>query len=1087
MRQLPEFAWFLTAIPALLTSSVSALRRVRTPCLLAAHNPLPLSFSRTSSFLSISSSLLPQPPPPAFFQIAAAGGAQPARLAGTRPLQQQTSTNRKNETMANNNNAGGFTMEHLLQMAEKARKEGWPSADVRELYISFFEHMQHKRYASSPVVPHGDNTLLFINAGMNQFKPVFLGQVDKNSPLGKLRRVVDTQKCIRAGGKHNDLEDVGKDEYHHTFFEMLGNWSFGDYFKKEAIEWAWILLTEVYRLPKDRLYATYFGGDPKFPSCPPDEEAKAIWLRFLPAERVLPFGAKENFWEMADVGPCGPCTEIHFDRIGGRDAASLVNQDDPSVLEIWNLVFMQYNRENPETLTPLPAPCVDTGMGLERLVSVLQNKQSNYDTDLFGPLFAKIHSFNPRLPEYKGEVGDAAKIDTAYRVVADHIRCLTVAIADGAEPSNEGRGYVLRRILRRAVRFAKQTLELPDGSFPQLCGTVCSILGDVFPELTLSQERGVERFKKVLGGLPAGGKFPGGEAFTLYTTYGFPLDLTELMAKEEGRQVDADEFHKRFEAHRHASDNASFKMAGGGSIARLPPDQIHILETEGVAPTDDSFKYKWKITERFYNPEAETPPCTCKVVAIWNGSTFLNEVGEDGTLLALILDQTPFYGEQGGQLGDEGLLELNSGGHFAVRDTQKSGSFVLHVGSLFGHDSIKVGDKVTPRVNYARRLGLAQHHTGTHLMAACLRQVLLQEGEKGEKGKKEDGAQKTEKPSLQQRGSLVEEKRLRFDFDWEGPLTNQQMEAVELRVQRAIAASLPVNTVVMPLNTAMSLPSLCAVFGEVYPDPVRVVTIGPDTEEIKKTQQTQGGDKVTSSVELCGGTHLSNAAQIEDLVIVGEESVGSGIRRLVAVAGEAAANARSELRNVCLALANLEAASPTSPFFEKEVHQAKAFVESNKIIPLLAKRRLLAEIERKQKIAIDVSKFRAKELLRVGKCLGLEAAKRAEGQKFVVCNLHELQGDGKALDEASKALQAAAPSLPFLLLTGIESRGTSCISYSPKGSPLVSAQWLNAAMKELGGKGGGKERSVGSARDGTELGVRKAAEAATAFAEKALP
>ncbi|CDI78985.1 alanyl-tRNA synthetase, putative [Eimeria praecox] len=1005
------------------------------------------------------------------------------------------------------------SLQQVQEMAERAREKGWPSADVRELYISFFEHVKHKRYPSSPVVPHGDNTLLFINAGMNQFKPIFLGQVDKNSPLGRLRRVVDTQKCIRAGGKHNDLEDVGKDEYHHTFFEMLGNWSFGDYFKEEAIDWAWRLLTEVYKLPKDRLYATYFGGDPKFPSCPPDVEAKQFWLKYLPEDRILPFGAKENFWEMADVGPCGPCTEIHYDRIGGRNAASLVNMDDPSVLEIWNLVFMQFNRENAQTLTPLPAPCVDTGMGLERLVSVLQNKKSNYDTDLFLPIFERIHSFNTDLPKYEGKVGEADKnkIDTAYRVLADHIRCLTVAITDGAEPSNEGRGYVLRRILRRAIRFSKQTLQLPDGSFPQLASCVCSSLGSVFPELLRSQDRvksvllkeeqqftktldkaclqpqGVDRFKKVVASLAPCGKFPGSEAFTLYTTYGFPLDLTQLMAEEEGREVDVEEFNKKFEEHRAASENVAFKAIGGASVCRLPPDQHHNLEQRGLAPTDDSYKYHWNIAQRPYNPESEaTPPCTCKLQAIWNGVNFIDTASEDGTIVALVLDKTPFYAEQGGQLGDEGFLELD-GHHFRVRDTQKSGSYVLHIGTLFGGASLKVGDILTPRVNYARRLGLAQHHTGTHLLAAALRHVLLEKdnGKKEAGRASEDKGVEAEKQTIKQKGSLVEEKRLRFDFDWDAPLTNQQIEGIELYVQRAIASSLPVNTAVLPLKEAMELPALCAVFGEVYPDPVRVVSIGPDTNELKAIQGTQGADKVNASVELCGGTHLSNASQLEDFVVISEESIAKGIRRIVAVTGEAAISARSELRDVCLSLANLESASPTFPFFEKEVQQAKSFVESNKAIPLLCRRRLLAELEHKQKLGLELSKFRAKELLRVGKVLGQEAANEAKGKKFVVLNLTQLQGDGKALDEAAKALQTAAPSLPFLLLTGLESRGTSCICFSPKGAPIESSKWLNEALKELGGKGGGKERSVGAAKDGTISGLKRAVSAAVAFAEAA--
>lgn len=994
------------------------------------------------------------------------------------------------------------SMDQLMRMAEAARQRKWPSADVRELYLLFFEHFDHLRYPSSPVVPHGDNTLLFINAGMNQFKPVFLGQVDEHSALAKLRRVTDTQKCIRAGGKHNDLEDVGRDEYHHTFFEMLGNWSFGDYFKAEAIQWAWTLLTQVYGLPEDRLYATYFGGDPKCPGCPPDEEARNIWLQFLPPERVLPFGAKENFWEMADVGPCGPCTEIHFDRIGGRDAAGLVNKDDPSVLEIWNLVFMQYNRENPETLTPLPAPCVDTGLGLERLVSVLQGKKSNYDTDLFIPLFEKIHSLNPNLPIYQGKVGasDSSQIDTAYRVLADHVRCLSVAIADGAEPSNEGRGYVLRRILRRAVRFAKQKLQLPDGSLSQLTSVVCSSLGPVFPELpkfegriksVLDKEeqqfvktldKGVDRLLRVLGSLPPGTSLPGSEAFTLYATFGFPLDLTELMAAEQGRTVDTAGFHQMFEAHRVASENAAFRLSGGSAVSRLPPDQRHLLQVRGLQPTDDSFKYKWGIKQRIYQPAAESPPCSCKLQAIWNGTTFVDSVCEDGTVLGLIVDRTPFYAEQGGQLGDEGRFEWGASSHFNVRDTQNSGGFVMHVGSLFGPGTLAVGDVLTPHVNYKRRFGLAQHHTGTHLLNAALKAVLQQPQQQ-----KRDGAAEPETRVIQQRGSLVEERRLRFDFDGDQPLTNQQLEAVELYVQRAVAGSLPVHTAILPLHLALALPSLCAVFGEVYPDPVRVVTVGPEVKELERlAAKAQGEDKASWSVELCGGTHLSNAAQLEDFVILSEESVAKGIRRIVAVAGDAALTARNELRDVCLTLANLESASPTSPLYEKEVQQAKSFVEGNKGLPLLARRRLLAELDRKQRLGLELSKYRAKELLRLGKALGQEAAQKAQYEKFVVLNLAELQGDGKALDEAAKALQAAAPSVPFLLLTGIESRGTACIAFSPKSSSLVSAQWLNAALKELGGKGGGKERSVGAAKDGTEKGLETAMAAATAFAQVAL-
>ncbi|CBZ55681.1 hypothetical protein NCLIV_061050 [Neospora caninum Liverpool] len=1022
----------------------------------------------------------------------------------------------------------------IEEISARGRAKGWSGEAVRSAYVDFFEVHGHLIYPSSPVIPRGDNTLLFINAGMNQFKPIFLGQVDRNSPLSKLRRVTDTQKCIRAGGKHNDLEDVGKDVYHHTFFEMLGNWSFGDYFKRDAIAWAWQLLTEVYKIPKDRLYASYFGGDPRLPTCPPDNEARDLWLQYLPPNRVLPFGAKENFWEMADTGPCGPCSEIHYDRIGGRDASSLVNADDPSVLEIWNLVFMQYNREKDGSLTPLPAPCVDTGMGLERVASVLQDKQSNYDTDLFIALFDKIAELTPGLRPYEGKIGEEDKdlIDMAYRVLADHARCLTAAIADGAEPSNEGRGYVLRRILRRAVRYARQTLGMKEGAFPQLVSVVVSLLGSTFPEMKKNEEKvirilhkeeqqfsrtldnGVERFKKVANSLKAKGVkvFPGSEAFTLYSTYGFPLDLTQLMAEEVGLQVDAEEFERKFDAHRVASENTSFKQGGAGAVYALPPDQHHLLaKNRNLAPTDDSAKYQWNVKDLaalVAQDAVEAAPVKAKVAAIWDGKRFAPDAAAVASptsenFVAVILDKTCFYAEQGGQVGDVGrLVDLSSGAEFEVIDSQKSGDYVLHIGTV-SKGTLKEGSELVPLVDYVRRFKLAQHHTGTHLLNFALREVLVRKMRKNAEGgdKREDTnglhiresclneRELSDEEDIQQKGSLVEEKRLRFDYAGEKPMENEDILAVENVVKDCIARERPVHYREIALEQAMKIPGLRAVFGEVYPDPVRVVSVGSPIEDLVELAVSGKGETPFASIELCGGTHLHNAAQIQDFCIISEESVAKGVRRVVAVTGDPALEARKELEELEKAFASLAAAPRELPALEKEVLKARGLLDSAGPLPLVGKRVLVKQLEQAQKSLLELQKARSKELLKEAKRLGEEVGNEHKTKPFLVLNLPQLHGDGKALDTASQTLHQTAPELPFLLVTANPATGTAAIAFVPAscGKNAVAAPWLNACVGSLGGKGGGKgERAVGAAKEGDEDKVLAAVADATAFAEKNL-
>lgn len=483
--------------------------------------------------------------------------------------------------------------------------------EIRTKFIDFFgKKYEHTFVPSSCVIPHDDPTLLFANAGMNQYKPIFLGTVDPNTDAAKWKRAVNTQKCIRAGGKHNDLDDVGKDVYHHTFFEMLGNWSFGDFFKKEICAWAWELLTVEYGLAADRLYVTFFGGD-KAAGLEPDEECKAIWQALgIPEDHILPGSMKDNFWEMGETGPCGPCSEIHFDRIGGRNAAHLVNMDDPDVLEIWNLVFIQFNREADASLRPLPKQHVDTGMGFERLVSVIQEKRSNYDTDVFVPLFEAIQK-STGVRAYTGKVGadDADGIDMAYRVLADHARTLTIALSDGGRPDNVGRGYVLRRILRRAVRYATEKMNAKPGVFATLIPVVVDLLGDTFPELkkdpdtvmeiineeetqflkTLS--RGRRLLTKTVSKLEKGALVSGDVAWRLYDTYGFPVDLTQLMVEELGLFVDTAGYEKAKQAAQLAS------QGGGDKADDTSKLDVHAIaelqDTRKLPATDDSPKYAY--------------------------------------------------------------------------------------------------------------------------------------------------------------------------------------------------------------------------------------------------------------------------------------------------------------------------------------------------------------------------------------------------------------------------------------------------------------------------------------------------------------
>ncbi|KAL1751671.1 tRNA synthetases class II (A)-domain-containing protein [Schizophyllum commune] len=752
------------------------------------------------------------------------------------------------------------------------------SRQVRQDFFDYFQSKGHTFVRSSPTVPYDDPTLLFANAGMNQFKPLFLGTVDPHSDLSKLKRAYNSQKCIRAGGKHNDLDDVGKDSYHHTFFEMLGNWSFGDYFKKEAIAYSWELLTEVYKLPKDRLYVSYFEGDPKN-GLEPDLEAKQYWLDIgVPEDHILPGNAKDNFWEMGATGPCGPCSEIHYDRIGGRNAAHLVNQDDPDVLEIWNNVFIQFNREDDGSLKPLPSKHVDTGMGFERLVSVVQDKRSNYDTDVFSPIFQRVQELTGVRP-YQGLFGadDKDGIDTAYRVVADHVRTLTFALSDGGVPNNVGRGYVLRRILRRGARYARKKLGVTIGSFfSSLMPVVVEHMGDVFPEITkklpeikeiLDEEeesfaRTLDRGEKLFDQYAKRAKeqnlkeLNGKDVWRLYDTYGFPVDLTTLMAEELGLGINEKEFEDAQAWSKEASKATQNKDAA--TVVKLDVHDIAALEKGGdVAKTDDSSKYN-------------QGNITATVKKIFHNKVFLDSTSDipEATSFGIILDRTNFYAESGGQENDTGGIVIDGVAEFEVTDVQVYNGYVLHVGHL-KYGNLEVGNEVVASYDELRRWPLRNNHTATHILNYCLREVLGDH--------------------IDQKGSLVAPTKLRFDFSHKAQIPLPELTQIESMSIDWIKKNVKVYGKDMDLKSAQKIPGLRAVFGETYPDPVRVVSLEFSVDEI--SADIENPKWRSTSIEFCGGTHVAKTGDIKHFVITEESGIAKGIRRIVAVTGHEAAEA----------------------------------------------------------------------------------------------------------------------------------------------------------------------------------------------------
>ncbi len=846
------------------------------------------------------------------------------------------------------------------------------SSEIRQSFLDFFAERGHEIVPSSPVVLPTDPTLLFANAGMNQFKEIFLG-----ARKSSWKRVANTQKCIRVSGKHNDLEEVGRDTYHHTFFEMLGNWSFGDYYKREAITWAWELLTQVWKLPKNRLWVTVYTTD---------DEAADIWRTCTDVDpaHILRFGEKDNFWEMGDTGPCGPCSEIHFDLTPNGCTPDMVNAGTPDVIEIWNNVFMQYNRKSDGTLDDLPAKCVDTGMGFERIVAVIQGKKSNYDTDVFTPLIQAISQRSGQ-PYTDGENA------VAMRVIADHLRALSFAIADGVMPSNDGRGYVLRRLLRRAARFGRN-LGLNKPFLCELFPVLEKQMGGFFPELTARRaeiiralraeeesfaptlDRGIALFDETVAELQQNKAtiFPGDQAFKLYDTYGFPYDLTVLMAGEKNLTVDQAAFDECMAAQRARA------RAARKNDAAATNDMIAQFVAQGIKSTFIGYTALTADTE---------------ILAILADGHPVPSLAA-GQHADILLQQTPFYAESGGQIGDTGTITTPQGARFEVTDTQKpADGIILHKGQLTA-GALTKGDTVSASVDATRRAAIRRHHTATHLLNAALRKVLATD-------------------SIKQAGSYVAPDRLRFDFTWFEALTPAQIADIENLVTEYIIANKPVTSYEMDLKDVPGS-GIIAVFDEKYGDTVRVV----ETEGISR--------------ELCGGTHVERSGDIGPFRIIAETSIAAGIRRIEAQTG-LSASAHTLHEHSLLAAA---------------AHQLS-------ISPAELPERITALVEQVHRLEKELKAAAEKGALEKGAALANQFAP-INGIPVLIESVGELSAD--PLRALVESLRKQTPDSVILLAATADGKATFILNAGPaaQAKGLHAGKLVGAIAKVAGGGGGGK-------------------------------
>ena len=860
------------------------------------------------------------------------------------------------------------------------------SGEIRQRFLDFFKSKQHQIVPSAPLVLKNDPTLLFANSGMVQFKDYFLGHAVPSSV-----RIADTQKCLRVSGKHNDLEDVGLDTYHHTMFEMLGNWSFGDYFKKEAIEWAWELLTDIYKLPEDRLYVSVFGGD-ETDRLPEDSEARAIWKNYVSDDRIISGKKKDNFWEMGETGPCGPCSEIHIDLRSDEERKKksgheCVNADHPEVVEIWNLVFMQFNRLASGVLEPLPEKHVDTGMGFERLCMAVQGKKSNYDTDVFTPLIDFI------CQEAKIEYGKEEKTDIAVRVVADHVRAVAFAIADGQIPSNTGAGYVIRRILRRAVRYGYSCLNLKEAFIYKLVAVLGEQMKVAFPELAkqkeytanvifqeeqsflLTLDKGLKRIDQTLKELN-GKKMSGATAFELFDTFGFPFDLTQLIARENGVIAEEKEFESEMEKQRARSKADAVKETGDWTI--LNHDKSEFI----------GYDHK--------NAEAHI-------------TRYRKVKQKDKELYQIALSQTPFYAESGGQAGDTGVLEA-ANGNVQVLDTKKENDLIIHLTTQLPKGKVKA------QIDEERRQRIMCNHSATHLLHAALRTVL---------GK-----------HVEQKGSLVNEKMLRFDFSHFAAMKPEEMRQTEQMVNQKIRENILLTELRnVPIEEAKSKGAM-ALFGEKYGALVRMIIFDEKY-----------------SIELCGGTHVPATGQIGIFKLVSESSAAAGVRRIEAVTGAGAeefiADELDLLREIKVLLKN----------------------------PRDAKAAVTALLDEKKRLEKKAAEFGLQQAMQWKTALA-DKAKKENGHTLIIEKIN--LPSAEALKHLAHGLRHQFDDLLMCLVADVSGKPMAAIMIGEtlaKTNRYHAGNLVNEIAKEIDGKGGGQPFFATAAGNKLE-GLDKAAEKA---------